>query len=388
MTRASVETRYPFVTVDYEDEALPVSFQLEAFTPFAALDVEQSSLPLAVFTVAARNNGPATYDVRLAATVQNAVGWDGSTPIDGTRCALYGGNRNHVERDERRVAVVLGNPTLAAEHPRSGELALAALTPEAAAFPRWQTTDAFMAFLGRAELDLHGGRGRGLVTPDDVPSPAGETWNAGLVVPLRLEPGEEATACFALAWWFPNRVVNWLNFGPRRVLDEHYPLGNAYTAPFGGALGVVDHVASRLEALRERSAEWADLFSDTSLPDTLAEGMAPRRQPSARPSVSGPATAASSASRAEMVPRPSRTAAGLAGRARSTAPMSGTTSRACRGSSPSSSARCGRRSSDMFRRRRDTSLTASCSRSTCRSSGTRRSAARTNPALDGMLGAC
>jgi glycosyl hydrolase family 116 (putative beta-glucocerebrosidase) len=41
--------KYPIATVDFEDRALPVSVSLQAFTPFAALNVDDSSLPVAIF---------------------------------------------------------------------------------------------------------------------------------------------------------------------------------------------------------------------------------------------------------------------------------------------------------------------------------------------------
>ena len=39
---------YPIAKVDFEDTALPVSVGLEAFTPFIPLNVDDSSLPVAI----------------------------------------------------------------------------------------------------------------------------------------------------------------------------------------------------------------------------------------------------------------------------------------------------------------------------------------------------
>lgn len=274
MPDAEAETSYPFFNIRYRDASSPLAIELEAFTPFVPLDVAASSLPVAIFTFTVRNHGSRTCDVRLAATLQNAVGWDGLTPISGNRCALYGGNRNQVERDQRRVAVLLTNSALPPEHPRNGQMVLAALNPDAMAVPRWNDADAFMAVLERAELDLLGGRWRGPAIPADVPSAAGETWNAGLVVPVRLEPGQQGAASFVIAWWFPNRIVNWLNFGPRRAFDEAFAIGNAYTQPYEDALEIIDEVAAGIGELRRTSAEWAGLFTDVSMPGWLSEQMA------------------------------------------------------------------------------------------------------------------
>src|ERR1041385_5711662 len=47
--KATLTGKYPIATVDFEDSALPVSVSLEAFTPFVPLNVDDSSLPTAIF---------------------------------------------------------------------------------------------------------------------------------------------------------------------------------------------------------------------------------------------------------------------------------------------------------------------------------------------------
>ena len=53
--RTEFQSTYPFATVRYEDEALPLEIELEAYSPFIPLDADASSLPLAVFTFTLRN---------------------------------------------------------------------------------------------------------------------------------------------------------------------------------------------------------------------------------------------------------------------------------------------------------------------------------------------
>ena len=120
--RTVVETAYPFVSVAYEDRELPLEVTLEAFSPFAPFDAEASGIPAAVFAFSLRNRSEESVHGEIAATLQNAVGWDGVTQIAGTRSALYGGNVNRLERRADRVALVLGNPSL---EPGAGQMALA-----------------------------------------------------------------------------------------------------------------------------------------------------------------------------------------------------------------------------------------------------------------------
>jgi hypothetical protein len=68
---------YPFARVDFEDATLPVDVSLEAFNPFVPLEVDDSSLPLAVFhTPPPADRGRWRWPPPLAL---NAVGWNGKT---------------------------------------------------------------------------------------------------------------------------------------------------------------------------------------------------------------------------------------------------------------------------------------------------------------------
>src|ERR1700739_2420221 len=70
---------YPIARVRYLDPALPLDVTLEAFNPLVPLDVDASSIPAALFTFRLVNTDNHPLHGTLGATVQNAVGWDGST---------------------------------------------------------------------------------------------------------------------------------------------------------------------------------------------------------------------------------------------------------------------------------------------------------------------
>jgi non-lysosomal glucosylceramidase len=272
--RTVVETAYPFVRLEYEDRELPVEVRLEAFSPFAPFDPETSGVPAAVFAFSVRNRSDSSVHGQIAATLQNAVGWDGVTPIEGARCSLFGGNVNRLERRPDRVALVLDNPSLA---PDAGQMTLAALDASARALERWTSGADFIAFLRAQGEDEPPASPQSRVgpSPGAGASPPGQTWNAGLAVPFRLAPGEQFEARFVFAWYFPRRQVNWLHFGPRpRFEGAEFDLGNEYATRFSSAIDVVDHVQRDLERLQATGRCWADLFADGSLPAALLEGMA------------------------------------------------------------------------------------------------------------------
>lgn len=93
---AEIEMRgeYPFAFLKYREPALPVEIELKAFTPFAPLDTDLSSWPLAAFVFRIHNPTDAPQIVSLAALMTNPVGYDADRPIEGVTHPNFGGNVN------------------------------------------------------------------------------------------------------------------------------------------------------------------------------------------------------------------------------------------------------------------------------------------------------
>ncbi len=70
---------YPVGTVDFADDATSLRVRLEAFTPFAPADLDDSSLPCTVLRYRVTNTGPARAEAAIHAAMQNPVGV-GSAP--------------------------------------------------------------------------------------------------------------------------------------------------------------------------------------------------------------------------------------------------------------------------------------------------------------------
>lgn len=67
---------YPIAKLRFLDNELPIETELTAFTPFAPLDVDVSSMPAACFVFKLTNRGTAPKEVSLGAFMQNPVGYD------------------------------------------------------------------------------------------------------------------------------------------------------------------------------------------------------------------------------------------------------------------------------------------------------------------------
>ena len=253
--------KYPLAELSYSDSAIPVELELDAVSPMIPLDEKASCLPLIRFNFTVTNPGESAVRLKLAASLQNAVGYDGKTPIEGVSCPCYGGNINEIVRTEHRTAINMSSPRVRDDNSGWGTMTLATTTPDAVAVAGWDDIKAFWSdFSARA---VPAGPER------TAPSDEGKTWNGALIVPVQLEPGESRAVTFFISWYFPKRYVNWgqpwlkaLGVKPTR---EQLWLGNYYNNMFKNSLDVV-YFALKNDDIFRATLAFAEQFYSGSLP--------------------------------------------------------------------------------------------------------------------------
>ena len=82
---------------------------------------------------------------RWPGTLQNVVGWDGLTPISGTRNPLFGGNTNRHRRGPGRSSLIMENPSLPLDDPGAGQMVLTALGRKSRVSEQWTDPEQFRA---------------------------------------------------------------------------------------------------------------------------------------------------------------------------------------------------------------------------------------------------
>lgn len=209
----SFQGQYPVGTVRYTDPACPVQVQLEAFSPFIPLNLDDSSLPATVLRFTLTNTSAASVEATLLGFLENAVGH--YTAPAGTR---------HNTAEGELLVCRLESPNDPAAHD-IGTLALACLG----------------ATRATAQLDTPGTTG-----------PVGT-----LERTLTLAPGSSEIVTFLLAWHFPNNL--------------HLPVpdaktGNHYATRFADAAAVVGYLKENLERLSHDTLLWRDTWYDSTLP--------------------------------------------------------------------------------------------------------------------------
>lgn len=282
---AEFSATYPVATVRLRDDAVPLDVRVTTWNPMEPLDVADSSIPAGLVEVTLTNTDAHPIHGTLAASLLNAVGWDGVTPLGPVTPGL-GGNVNRLTRADGWTRIVMDNPTLAEDDELAGQFLLAVDDDLAAAMPRCAGLDHLVAFLrSRA---LNDGRGKAalartvadpqLNAPRSAvgPSPDGTTWAGVLGVPFELAPGESRTVRCLLAWHFPNRFVDVEQFGrPRPEWGaSRFWIGNHYATRYPDVADVLADVGSRWEALAEATSRWTSTLADSDLDGRAVDRMA------------------------------------------------------------------------------------------------------------------
>lgn len=278
---------YPFARVSYDDD-WPLRVFLEAYTPFVPLDAEASSLPMASLRFTISNDF--THDVTgwLLGSLQNAVGWDGATPVNGPECAVLGGNVNQAEDLAAGTAIVMTNPSIPDRDRGAGSMLIWTGSP-AVALPQFDRPETALAFADSLKLlaptvfedwspeslaRSAGAQHRQFRSPGR-PSAPGRTWAGCLAVPIHVAPGETADVELVIAWSFPHRYADFDQFGredetPR---DAAY-MGNHYAQAFADARSVIRHYMENRDALHAASVRWRDAIFSSGLPAAVQDALA------------------------------------------------------------------------------------------------------------------
>jgi len=243
---------FPIAEVHYNDAKLPVDVVLEAFSPFIPMNSKDSGIPGIFFVFKVRNTQKEEVLVSLAASLQNAVNYDGRTEIKGVGYEGYGGNQNRFVREGTLSMIHMSNPQLDSSERQYGTMTLGVLEQCASALPQWDATGALWEdFAADGKFEPQVDRGQ---------SERGRTWNGALAVPFTLKPGESKRIVFLITWNFPNHYVEY------DKSHENDFLGRMYSNWFKDSADVARYMAENYLRLYKDTHRFRDAFYDSSLP--------------------------------------------------------------------------------------------------------------------------
>jgi len=278
MRHTSLEAAYPFARYSLSDPDVPVTAHLEAFNPLIPLDVDRSSLPLAVLRWILVNPGSQPVQAAIAGSLLNFMGAEisccsGSPSMSpGSLRGLLGGNINEVRRAVASNGAPLGGLLMRSERvqprtPQEGTMALVALDENASCRRTWGPTPWNRHVLTFWDDFSEDGS---LDDPSQVsPSPEGEGQVGSVAVTARVEPGAQVAFTFLLCWHFPHRTAAGCGWD---TLDESGGwIGNYYAKHYTDAWDVAEKTVPHLPQLESDSLRFTRAFVSSGLPQSVKE---------------------------------------------------------------------------------------------------------------------
>ena len=258
-TRNRFTGAYPMAHIAFEDRTLPVTAELEAFSPFIPHEPDDSGLPVAILRYRVTNPRSVSAKVSLAWSLENPVKHAGPAPDKNDP-------RENASRSSTRLAgLMMSNPSLPPDDPMRGSVVLAALsqtgvqTSHWRGWPKGRWWNSPMLFWDAFSADGELG-------------PEPEERNAVGVIVQRatIGPRQSQTFTFLLAWHFPNRTPDWCGWeAPKGMAGTR--IGNYYATRFADAWEVAEYAAAHLDSLERRTRLFADTFRDSTLPAAVKE---------------------------------------------------------------------------------------------------------------------
>ncbi|MEQ8556499.1 MAG: GH116 family glycosyl-hydrolase [Cyclobacteriaceae bacterium] len=247
---ATFHTAYPFGQVQLRDQTLPVQVSIGAFNPLIPGNVDDSSIPAAMFTYSIKNISDQPITFAVAGTIQNFIGFDGSHGR-----ALKNVNKFKEENGIKGIHYTSDGVDESSE--QWGSFSLATLSEGEISYrTNWEK----MKF-GNFTLDFWDDlTADGLLAarpPYETDTPMGS-----LAVKTTLSPGEEKEMKFLVTWHFPNRPA-WRN---TKVI-----VGNYYTTKYKDSWDVLLQTVHRLPQLESKTIEFVNAFIGSDLPEIIKE---------------------------------------------------------------------------------------------------------------------
>ena len=264
--------QYPFASIEFHDEGMPLSVALEAYTPLLPLNPEDSGIPCAILTYTVRNTTADPVDMTIVGSLTNPVGNLRPDKFRNEAQVEFGTPVNDFRDDNDLRGLLLTNPELAEDDLHYGSLALAS-DHESVTYKRSWLRGEWWDYLHNFWDDL---MDDGLLEDPDDDAPGTRIAAASLGLVDQLEAGESKRFRFLLTWHFPNRPAAWdLRALPGLGVDagDVGIIRNHYATRFNDAWGAARYTLENLPRLELTTRKFHDALFESSLPPVVLDAV-------------------------------------------------------------------------------------------------------------------
>lgn len=271
LSHSYLRAEYPLCAVRFEDDALPVSVCLEAYTPFIPLDAQDSALPLAVVRYRVHNRSGQPCFAAVAGSMANMSSFEGYGTFNYVQYASDTLNRP-VDQDGLRGILFEALPDAEGRHiPNSFSLT----TPHAQLTlkPEWYHG----AWYDGAQDFWDDFCSDGLLAASASAKQTNQILfqsrqRIGSVAPYQLlQAGEETVFTFYLTWHIPWRRLSWWQNKPAAPKEEC--TRNYYSLRFQNALDVAAYAHHHIQRLEEATFAFHRCLFDSTLPKPVLDAV-------------------------------------------------------------------------------------------------------------------
>ncbi|MDF7806411.1 GH116 family glycosyl-hydrolase [Pontiellaceae bacterium B12219] len=260
MPSLKFEGEYPFANYLFEEPALPVEVALEVFNPFIPMDLKDSAIPCAIYTVTAKNTSTSSVKVDVLAAQKNALGFN-----EGKN-GKFGSNQNEVLKEDGATVIHMTRKGV-----DNSDMVLMTQTAGATASAEWDSVKSLYNVVAAS------GALKGPATSEV--SPAGQSVNGALSVPVELAPGETKSVTVVLTWYFKagkhgsGKAMKALEGEGGGSSVAWSGQGQNYTNWWPSAMGVAEYMQENLTDLTARTRLFHDTLYASTLPVWLLDRM-------------------------------------------------------------------------------------------------------------------
>ncbi|WP_310560742.1 GH116 family glycosyl-hydrolase [Flavobacterium sp.] len=236
--------QYPMAEINYRDAKLPVTIDLQSFSPFVPLDVAASSYPATIMRFKVTNTSDQNATVELSGWLENAVLNNSENNRD---LKLV----NSIEKKSGNTVLSCTSKTDSESVKRQADYGNMALT-------LYNSGKKSKAEAGTTIASK-------LLFPENEQTTAeanhGEQLVGALSKTVKLKPGESADITFIVSWYFPNLLL------PQNKNSKGENKGRYYSKRFENAAAVAAYIANNYEDLYTKTIAWRNCFyEDATLP--------------------------------------------------------------------------------------------------------------------------
>ena len=256
LSEAKFGGEYPFASIEFQDRKLPVKATLEAFNPFVPLNVDDSSIPVAIFNWRFENRSAKPVELSLMATMTNPLGSQ-NIGVESEITAF----RNEFRREADVRGLYFTAPELSPQDPNYGTFALTTPWPQADAQPRlyrggWWDSAHILWDDFSSDGRLQPGENGDAVT-HSRPEPG------AMALQATVRPRESVVIPVMISWHMP-----YLKAWTDGTIVRTY-----MSSQFEDAWDVAQYTTQNLERLTAESQNWHDAIFGSSLPPYVIDAV-------------------------------------------------------------------------------------------------------------------